>query len=190
VRASTVDYGDFFVTGDEWGLVEVVPAENREHYAEVARQFAEHHKDTEFGPTGWTTRPFILPGPAVPLSVRAIRAEEVTAAFANLLIPTERVTSCVDFTGPPEPLTGCVAWKVPSDKAFVAGFYGRVTDGVLASFWWSPHPFDKPTTAALADAIACFGMRHRLLLAVGGEGVIDFEDRETMATYLSYYHDE
>lgn len=23
------NYGDFFVTGDEWGLVEVVPTENR-----------------------------------------------------------------------------------------------------------------------------------------------------------------
>lgn len=185
-----MDYGDFFVTGDEWGLVEVVPAENRAHYAEVARQLAEHHKDTEFGPAGWTARPFVLRGPAVSLAVRAIRPETSTEAFANILVPTDRVTSCEDFTGPAFPLTGCIAWKVPSDKAFVAGFYGRVTDGVLASLWWSPHPFDEPTTVALVDAITRFGERHGLLLAVGAEDVIDLEDRERMMKYLSYYHDE
>lgn len=185
-----MDYGDFFVTGDEWGLVEVVPAENREHYAAVARQFAEHHKDTDFSPTGWTTPPFLLPGPAVPLSVRGIKPEAVSEAFTTLLIPTDRVTSCVDFTGPPFPLTDCVAWKVPSEKPFVAGFYGDVKDGVLASLYWSPRPFDEPTTAALADAIARFGASHRLLLAVEADGVIDFEDRNTMAKYLSYYFDE
>lgn len=185
-----MDYGDFFVTGDEWGLVEVVPAENRRHYARVAQQFAEHHKDTEFGLAGWTTPPFILSGPAVPLSSCAIRPEVLTEAFANILVPTERVTTCEDFTGPAFPLTGCIAWKVPSEKPFVAGFYGRVCDGVLASLWWSPHPFDEPTTVALSDAIARFGVRYRLLLAVGAEGVIDLEDREAMSKYLSYYEDE
>ena len=185
-----MDYGDFFVTGDEWGLVEVVPAENREHYAEVARQFAEHHKDTDFGLAGWTTSPFILPNPAVSLAVRAIRPEMVTEAFTNVLVPTDRVTSCVDFTGPPEPVTGCVAWKVPSETPFVAGFYGRVSDGILTSLWWSPRPLDEPTTITLADVIARFGASHQLLLAVEADGVIDFEDRETMAKYLSYYHDE
>jgi hypothetical protein len=183
-------YGDFFVTGDEWGLVEVVPAENRDHYADIARQFAEHHKDTEFSLTGWATRPFVLRGPAVPLTVRAIRAELLTEAFANILVPTDRVTSCVDFTGPPEPATGCMAWKVPSHKAFVAGFYGRVTDGILTSLWWSPHKFDEPTPVALAETIARFGAGLRLLLALGAEGFFDLEDRVTMTKYLSYFGDE
>lgn len=181
-----MDYGDFFVTGDEWGLVEVVPAENREHYAEIARQFAEHHKDTEFGLAGWTTRPFILRGPAVSLTVRAIQPQTITAAFANVLTPTDRVTTCEDFTGPTIPLPDCIAWKVPREKPFVAGFYGRVTDGVLASLWWSPHLIDESTTAALVSALAQLGQSHRLLLAVGGEGVIDLEDRDTMTKYLSY----
>lgn len=185
-----MDYGEFFVTGDEWGLVEVAPAENREHYAEVAHQFADHHKDTMFGPTGWATPPFLLPGPVVPLSVRALRPETLTEAFAGLLTPTTHVTSCVDFTGPPEPAPGCLAWKVPGETAFVAGFYGRVADGILASLWWSPCPFDAPTPKALADALVRFGKSYRLLLAIGAESVINLEDRETMTRYLSYYHDE
>jgi hypothetical protein len=185
-----VDYGDFFVTGDEWGLVEVVPAENREYYAEIARQFAEHHKDTEFGPTGWTTSPFILRGPAVSLSVRGIRPQVFTEAVANVLVPAQRVTTCEDFTGPPFPCTGCMAWKVPSNKAFAAGFYGRIPDGILASLWWAPHSLEEPTADAIAQAIGRFGSIHRLLLAVGAEGVIDFEDREAIAKYLGNSHDE
>jgi hypothetical protein len=173
------------VTGDEWGLVEVVPAENREHYAEMARRFAEHHKDTKFGPNGWATPPFILRGPAVPLSVRATRPEFLTQAFANIFVPTDRVTTCVDFTGPPFPAEGCIAWKRPADSAFSAGFYGSVTNGILESLWWSPHRLDRPDSESLADVLALIGKSHQLLLAVEADGVIDFEDRETMVKYLS-----
>jgi hypothetical protein len=107
-----------------------------------------------------------------------------TEAFVNILVPTERVTTCEDFTGPPYPLTGCMAWKVPSNKAFAAGFYGSISDGILASLWWSPHTVDEPTADAIAQAIARFGAIHQLLLAVGAEGVIDFQDREAITKYL------
>jgi hypothetical protein len=184
-----MDFGDFFVTGDEWGLIEVVPAENRAHYDGVAEELAEHHKDTEFGPNDWTTPPFVLPGPVVSLSVRAIRPETLAEAFANILVPTDRVTTCVDFTGPPYPAVGCLAWKVPGN-AHAAGFYGEVTDGIIESLWWSPHRIDSAVAEALADALPQLGRRYRLLLAVGGAGVIDLEDRGAVARYLAGPADE
>ncbi|MDB5308123.1 MAG: hypothetical protein JWO38_2325 [Gemmataceae bacterium] len=178
-------YGDFFVTGDEWALVEVVPAENREHYAQLAHRITEHHKDTKFSPLGWTTPPFILPGPNVPLSLRAIRPETITEVFTGILAPTDRVTTCEDFTGPPFPTIGCLAWKVPGGSPFEAGFYGELADGLLTALWWSDRQVDRPTADRIADGLAQIGSRYRLILVAHGMLVIDPEDRERMVTYLT-----
>src|SRR5262245_37392645 len=90
----------FFVTGDEWGLVDVVPAENAEQFERVRQQIVEHHKDTVFSPYGWATPPFLLPAPDVSLAQREIPLAELGETFASVLVPADVVETCEDFTGP------------------------------------------------------------------------------------------
>src|SRR5437660_12352495 len=110
----------FFVTGDEWGLVDVVPAENAAQFEHVRRQIAEHHQDSDVGPYGWTTPPFLIPAPATALATRSIPLPELGEAFAGVLVPADVVETCEDFTGPAFIAPDCFAWAEPTE--FHAGF--------------------------------------------------------------------
>jgi hypothetical protein len=173
----------FFVTGDEWGLVDIVPAENSAQFERVRQQIAEHHKDTVFGPTGWTTPPFIIPSPELSLSELGIPLAEFGGLFAGVLVPADVVETCEDFTGPAFVAPRCFAWGDP--KEFRAGFYGQALEGVIETLHMAEWFFDGDMARLVASALARLGARHQLLLVSHGSLVIDLQDEVKMAQFLS-----
>jgi hypothetical protein len=173
----------FFVTGDEWGLVDIVPAENAAQFERVRQQIAEHHKDTIFGPTGWTTPPFLLPAPEVSLSERQIPLAEIGELFADLLVPAEVVETCEDFTGPAFVAVDCFAFGEP--REFRAGFYGRAPAGVIETLHMAEWVFEGDLGRRVASVLARLGAKYRLLLVSHGRWRIDLQDQERVAMFLS-----
>jgi hypothetical protein len=173
----------FFVTGDEWGLVDIVPAENSAQFERVRQQIAEHHKDTVFSPTGWTTPPFILPSPELSLADREIPLSELGDLFAGVLVPADIVETCEDFTGPAFVAPDCFAWGEP--REFRAGFYGRAPDGRIETLHMAEWFFEDDLAPLVATSLARLGAKYRLLLVSHGSWVIYLEDQERMAVFLS-----
>jgi len=173
----------FFVTGDEWGLVDIVPAENSAQLERVRKQIAEHHKNTVFSLTGWTTPPFILPSPELSLSDREISVTELSALFVGILVPADVVETCEDFTGPAFVALDCFAWGEP--KEFRAGFYGRAPDGIIRTLHVAEWFFEDDMARVVASALGGLGAKYRLLLMSHGTWGIDLEDHERMALFLS-----
>jgi hypothetical protein len=181
----------FFVTGDEWALVDIVPAENRAQFERVRQEFAAHHRDTVFSPMGWATPPFLLPGPKVPLAIRGIPLARLEAAFARVLEAADLVETCEDFTGRPFAAPGCYAFAARSefsqaDYGPQAGVYGNAADEVVQTM----HLADVRMDAAIADrvstALAGLGATHSLLLVAHGSWLIDLADRARVAAYLAH----
>ena len=173
----------FFVTGDEWGLVDIVPAENSAQFERVRQQIAEHHKDTVFSLSGWTTPPFILPSPELSLSEREIPLAELSELFAGVLVPADLVETCEDFTGPAFAAPGCFAWGEP--REFRAGFYGRAPDGIIETLHMAEWFFEDDLARLMAASLARLGAKYRLLLVSHGSWGIFLEDQERMALFLS-----
>jgi len=90
----------FYIHEDDWGLIEILPAENLCNSLEGFRQQREHHKDTAFGPTGWTTRPFVIPTPQVELVQRAIPLPEIASLVGPVLPQATVVLTSDTTTGP------------------------------------------------------------------------------------------
>ena len=173
----------FFVTGDECGLVDIVPTENSAQFEHVRQQIAEHHKDTVFSPTGWTTPPFLLPSPELSLSERGISLAELGELFAGILVPADVVETCEDFTGPAFVAPDCFAWG--EAKEFRAGFYGRAPEGIIETLHMAEWFFDGDLARRVASALARLGAKYQLLLVSHGSWGIDLQDEERMALFLS-----
>jgi hypothetical protein len=173
----------FFVTGDEWALVDIVPRENLAQFDRVRAQYSEHHKDTDFGPFGWTTPPFLIPAPQVSIAVRKIPLARLAELFTGVLVRADLVETCVDFTGAPFEAKRCYAWGRPPE--FRAGVYGDATDEVVQSMHIAEEWFDEQGARDLSDRLALLGSEHRLLLVGHGSTIIDLEDRERMVTFLA-----
>jgi hypothetical protein len=152
----------FFVTGDGWGLVDIVPAENSAQFDRVRQQIAEHHKDTVFSPTGWATRPFILPSPVFSLSERQIPLAELGKLFADFLVPADIVETCEDFTGPAFVAHDCFAWGEPNQ--FGAGLYGRAPDGIIETLHTAEWFFDDDLARLVTTSLARLGAKYQRLL--------------------------
>jgi hypothetical protein len=142
----------FFVTGDEWALVDIVPRENLSQFERARAEYAEHHKDTTFGPYGWTTPPFLLPAPHTPLAVRAIPLSRLADLFSGALSRADLVETCVDFTGPPYEAKGCYAWAEPPNCR--AGIYGDTADGIVQSMYLADVSFGAETANTVAERLA------------------------------------
>ena len=55
----------------------------------------------------------------------------------------------------------------------------------MAFLAWAERPVERPVAEVIANRLAELGDRYRLLLAIGGEAVIDFADRDRMTAYLA-----
>ena len=172
----------FFVAGDDWGLVEIIPAENAQQYERVKQQVAEHHKDTAFSPNGWTTPPFIIPPPEVPLSAREIPLSELGEVFGGLLVRAAVVETCEDLTGKAFEALGCFAWGAPQE--FRAGFYGNAPTGIVDTLLLSEWRFDEGLAGRLGVSLARFGAKYRLLLVSHGCCCLALEDQERLTVFL------
>ena len=86
----------FFMNGDEWGLYEILPAENIDHCRKISAASRGHHKDTVFSSTGWTTPPYIIPPAPISILSRNIRVLDLEAILGIVMPRAAGVDSCED----------------------------------------------------------------------------------------------
>jgi hypothetical protein len=183
--------GRFFMNGDEWGLYEVLPAENAAHCRQIAEQYRAHHKDTDFAPMGWSTPPYVIPPPAVPLSARRIRLADLDATLGTVMQRAVGVDSCEDFTGPPYPCPDCFAYAFSLDDYWLCeGFYGRQDAELVQSLHATDLTAPDPQLAAAAvDSIVQLGRRFDLFLRAGADRLIDLRDPDAVAAFIDVSSD-
>lgn len=173
--------------GDEWGLCEVMPAENLDHCRRVSGAFREQHKDTDFtSPYGFSTMPFVLPPAAVGIATRQIPVAELTSLFGGVLTKADAVDSCIDYTGTPFACPESFAFVVAFETSYWCreGFYGDQENGIVQ------HLFTTVTLCpaagrqgAMIDAIVQLGRRFDLIL-FDAPTLIDLRNAEHVAWFV------
>jgi hypothetical protein len=178
----------FFMNGDEWGLYEVLPSENAPQCRQIADEAHLHHKDTEFGPHGWSTPPYVIPPPNVPISVRNIRVADLDSLFAGVLQKAAAVDSCVDFTGAPFHCPNSFAYALSFERYWQSeGFYGDQKEAIVQSLYLAPMSVPQERHAALVDAVVQLGRRFDLVLRANADGAVDLRNPEAVAAYFPTY---
>ena len=175
----------FFMNGDEWGLYDVLPVENETHCRRVADEYRTHHKDTDFALTGWSTPPYLIPEPGLPLSIRIIPISELDGILGAVMERAAGVDSCEDFTGAPYPCPDCFAYALSLDEYWrCEGFYGSRNADLVRSLHATPLTVPEPRLDAVADAIVQLGRRFDLLLFAGADRIIDLRDSDAVRVFI------
>ena len=176
----------FFMNGDEWGLYDVLPAENIAHCLRVAEEYRTHHKDTDFALTGWTTPPYVIPQPEVAISKRGIRVSDLESIVGTVMPKAAGVDSCEDYTGKPFPCPDCFAFALSLDNYWQCeGFYGSQRDQIVQAL----HVTQSLTATrtrhrAIVDAIVQFARRFDLILLANADSILDLRDPNEVATFI------
>lgn len=188
----TIPTKRFFMNGDEWGLYEVLPAENAAHCRRVAEEYRAHHKDTEFSPDGWSTPPYVIPPPQVSIATRGIRVADLESILGGVMPRAPGVDSCEDFTGKPYPCPACFAFALSLDKYWQCeGFYGRQKDDVVQALYVTPSlTAAPPQRPALVDAIVQLGRRFDLILLANADRVVDLRQATEVAAFIAAAEDD
>ncbi len=178
----------FFILGDDWGGIEVVPAENRRQYAQAQKDYEQHHAQTELSPYGWTTPPFILPSPEVPLQTRRIPLAELQGLLGPPWREADTVAMCEDSTGPEFTLRNHFAFLSgagdPKDL-YHAGVYGELAGDLIVSLYVGEERFAEAEATSMAVALAALAHRYDLILVAHGQTILDLQDREATARFLA-----
>ena len=175
------------MNGDEWGLLDVIPAQNVEHCRRVTEAYREHHKDTDFSSTtGWSTSPFVIPPPAIAIASRRIRLTDLESVLGNVLQKARGVDSCVDYTGTPFPCPNSFAFALSFDSYWQSeGIYGDHQDGVVQSLFVTSSLWPEPSRREeLIEAIVTMARRFDLIL-FDAESVLDLRDPKAVAVFVN-----
>ena len=175
----------FFMNGDEWGLNSVLPAENADHFHEVVAAYRLHHNDTEFSPHGWSTPPFVIPDPNVPISHRNIAVADIGSILEFVMPQAVGVDSCVDFTGTPFPCPDCFAFASSLHNYWQCeGFYGEQIGGIVQSLHVTTFSVAPLQRTSFVDAIVKLGRQYDLLLFVNATHIVDLREPEAVRSFL------
>jgi hypothetical protein len=174
------------MNGDEWGLFNVIPLENLAYCQRVTDEFRNHHKDTEFSLSGWTTRPYVIPEPEVAVSSRGIRVADLESLIGTVMPKAAGVDSCVDYTGEPYPCPDCFAFALSLDNYWQCdGFYGCQKDEIVQALHVTSSLRATPAELPrLIDAIVQFGRRFDLILLANAAQVVDLRDVKDVAGFI------
>ena len=180
----------FFMTGDDWGLSSIVPAENAAHCQRVIDEADSHHKNTEFSLLGSYTVPFLIPEPQVSISDRSIKLAEAESILADLMPRAGSVGSCVDTMGKEFACPDCFAFMLDNEGSCEKdSIYGRQTDQKIESLHATD--FDVPQTLldAVVEKLVVFGTHYDLILFVNGAEIVDLRVPDQVWRHL-HYEDE
>jgi hypothetical protein len=174
----------FFMNGDEWGLYDVRPAENVEDCRRIGAEYRAHHADTQFGPTGWTTPPYLIPPAAVSIATRNLRVADLEAILGGVMPRAMGVDSCVDFTGTPYPCPDSFAFALSVENYWhCEGFYGDQQDGAVQSLHVTPDLTAGPIDQVV-DAVVRLGRKFDLILLANAGDVVDLRSAEAVAAFI------
>ncbi len=171
------DKHDFYLFDEDWGLIEIIPAENKVERESVIEEITEHHKDTVFAPSGWSTSPFVICEPSKPIRDRKMTVSELEQYFAGL----GTVATSESFSGRAIIQKHCFSLKV--DKKYA--LYGSQKDGIIDFLGFEPDQVTESEVDAWAEALGKVGTAHNLIVVDWNwHKIIVLADREAMKTYL------
>lgn len=165
-----------FVHEDDWGMISLVPAENRANRAAVVEAATAHGLAHQLPDgLGWTAM-YIAPSPPIEIDSRKITLEALGAALGGSCRPvagfvTGYGTECR------EDIEGGYAFQLPEGPAL----YGCVVDGVLSEL----HLTD-PITRSAADSLHHLDRTFDLILCdLWRDVVVELADRSAVEAYCA-----
>jgi hypothetical protein len=167
---------EFNLHEDEWGMIDLVPVENRPQSEQTVRQ-AEAHAEAHRAPdgVGWTAM-YIAPAPEISLSARGLTLDALT----TLLGPGWRRAAKVNsgYGRSFEPIS--TAFALLQGSSALYGSLGE--NGVVRALHLDRRGLDP----ALAPALHRLGTLQRLIaIDLWIDRVVDLADRHAVDEYLA-----
>lgn len=176
------DPHDFYLFDEDWGVVEIVSAENKEQRLRDLRAHHKHHKDTVFSPVGWTAPPFVIEGAEVPLAASAIPFDRFIESFSKSV---GKVAVSETFSGRALLRRDAFACKLDDDDD-VYLLYGSVENGIVSDLNLQAVRLRQSTNVERwTDVLNQIGIAHNLILVDWNwEALVDLRDRKDLSRYL------
>jgi hypothetical protein len=181
-----VTNGVFFLHEDEWGMVDIMPIENRAEAAQIADKAEEFGKE-HFDGFGYTDI-FVIAEPRQPLASRQIPLDFIRTLVTPRLAEATRVESGIH---PGEVLPEAFRYTGPL-KSFAFGddnlgaLYGNHLEGVIDHLHLIPHEVrDDANRAFWQTTLTTLGSTYRLMLSDWWIKVsVDLADVAAVQEYL------
>lgn len=161
-----------FVHEDDWGMISLVPAENRADriaVVEAARTHGEAHRAPDG--LGWTAMA-IAPSPPTELDVRKITLATLGAVLGTSWRPVARLTT--GYSSYREDVATGYAFQLPDGPAL----YGCVVDGVISQLHITQ------ISHSAADALHQLGSMFGLILCdLWSDQVVELAGRSAVDAY-------
>ena len=170
----------FYLHEDEWGMVTLLPTENRTWALDTARE-AREFGEAHFVGVGWTDI-YVIPTEVLPLSGRRMLFAKLQILLGNRLPLASKVQS--GYSSYREDLPGCFAFG--EAYSGTGAFYGSQDDGALTSLHLIlPDRGNREITALFADCLFALGVEYDLILADWwSHQVLDLSDKAAVLRYL------
>ena len=158
---------------DEWGMIDLIPEENRAHAQSVVGEAAAHAAAHPAPDGVGYTAVYVAPEPLCPLSMRALTVSGLAGLLGSRWRRVARVRS--GYASHREDLAGAYAF---TDGLHV--LYGNHSDGLLTTLHLHPGDWDE----VLIDTLHALGQGLRLiLLDLWRDRVVELSSREATAAY-------
>jgi hypothetical protein len=164
----------FFLHEDEWGMIDLIPAENHAHALSVVSE-ATAHGEAHRAPDGvGYTAMYVAPEPLCPLCTRTLSVASLAALLGTGWQQVPRVAS--GYSSFREELANAYAF---TDGNHV--LYGSHQAGMLTTL----HLHLGEASLALIDTLHALGQGLRLiLLDLFRDRVVDLGSREAIGQYV------
>ncbi len=169
----------FSLHEDDWGMITLLPAENRartEATAQEAAAFGAAH----FDGTSWSAV-YVLPEPDHPISGRQIPFDELTALVGVGLVPAQAVLS--GYTSQWDECERCYAFgRAYGGKG---ALYGYQAEGIVMDLHVISPNGDDAAVAGFTDLLRALGQRYDLILVDWWQDrMVELRDPAAVAAYL------
>jgi hypothetical protein len=180
------DQGMFYLHEDDWGLNDLLPAENYAELLRVAeedRTFGEAH----FDGVGWTAM-YVIPPPTYSLSLRDLPLHDLAQLVHECFLPARLVQSGGLYTTARETVPDAFAF-VEAQRADGA-FYGLQDSGLVICLnllepWQSDPEAKRVSIPCFTEILHTLGTRYELVLADWRRDlIIDLRERSRVEWYL------
>jgi hypothetical protein len=172
--------GTFYLHEDDWGMITLLPAENRAQAAETAQE-AEAFGAAHFDGTSWSAV-YVLPEPEHPISERHIPFDELHRLVGDGLVPAPAVMSGYGLQR--DECERCYAFGT----AYKGGgaLYGYQADGTVMDLHViCPDPDNAAAVALFTERLRELGQRYDLILVDWWQDrIVELRDAAAVAAYL------
>jgi hypothetical protein len=166
--------GSWFVHEDDWGMISLVPAENRADRAavvEAARAHGEAHQAPDG--LGWTAI-YSAPPPPTDIDARKITLEALGAVLGSRWQPVADLVT--GYSSHRERVATGYAFQLPEGPVL----YGCITDGVISQL------HVVRIRPSMADTLHRLGSTFDLILCnLWDDSVVELADRSAVDAYCA-----